>query len=464
MALKSNLKSGILSPVETLGQSIANVAPTATPAMIIGQVFALSGNGTWLAYAIATLGVALVAANINQFARNSASPGSLYSYTARVMPSFWSVTGAWSLVIAYIFTATALTGGLTSYANIFLLSFGKPAISPALLTILAIGTAGTLAYRNVTVSARLMLTFEAVAIAIIFVIVGCTLHAHGFQPDREQLLLHNVTGGSLRMGLVLAIFSFVGFESATSLGAEARNPLRSIPRAVMFSAVCSGFFFIVCSYAEVLGFRGETQPLDHSPAPLHVLALKAGLPFLGALIDVSAVVSFFSCVLACITAAARVLFDMGRQGDLHPAFGDAHHANRTPHRAVLFATILAMLPGVVLAWRGVAGFDINGWLGTVATFGFLVAYILVCVAAPFYLRSRSQLTVASIAVSSMAVAVMLVAFAGSIYPAPPAPYSWFPYLFVLVLAAGVASSLTLRFRAARDPLLWSKESSCGLEN
>ncbi len=452
MASKNNLKPGVLSPLETIGQSIANVAPTATPAMIISQVYALSGNGTWLAYLIATVAAALVAANINQFARHSASPGSLYNYTARVMPPLCSISSAWSLVIAYICTATALTGGLTSYANVFLASLGWPTVHPAILTVIAIATAGTLAYRDVTISARLMLTFEAIAIAIILVIAACTLYAHGLTVDSAQLKLQGVTGSSLQLGLVLAIFSFVGFESATALGAEARNPLRSIPRAVMLSAVFAGILFTLCSYVEVLGFRGASQPLSQSTAPLNVLALKAGLPLLGILIDISAVISFFSCALACITAAARVLYDMGQKGDLHQSFGDAHRSNRTPHRAVVFAAACALVPGAVLALRSVPGFDINGWMGTLATFGFLVAYILICIAAPLYLRERGELTSPSIVVSAMAVAVMLFAFAGSLYPVPPSPYSWLPYIFAVLLTAGVGSSFAVRFRSAHAPV------------
>lgn len=447
MTPQRTLKSEILSPLETLGQSIANVAPTATPAMIIGQVFALSGNGAWLTYAIATFGMCLVAANINQFARTSASPGSLYRYTASVLPPFCGVASAWSLVIAYICTATALTGGLTSYANVLFTSLGWPAISPALLTVLALGGAGLLAYRDVVMSARLMLALEAISVAIILIIMALTLRAHGLQPDRAQVLLHGVTGGNLRLGLVLAIFSFVGFESATSLGTEARNPFRSVPRAVMLSAVSAGVFFTVCSYIEVLGFRGESETLDHSTAPLHVLALKVGMPLLGLLIDISAIVSFFSCALACITATARILFDMGRQGDLHPSFGDAHYTNHTPHRAVVFATVCAAIPGIVLALQKIPGFDINGWLGTLGTFGFLVAYILICVAAPIYLRSRSQLTARSLAISICAIAVMLLAFAGSLYPMPTAPYNWLPYIFLVLLAIGFASSFAFRVKA-----------------
>ena len=57
----------------------------------------------------------------------------------------------------------------------------------------------------------------------------------GFHLDKEQLHLRGMTGSGLRLGLVLALFSFVGFESATTLGSEARNPLKTIPRSIIWS-------------------------------------------------------------------------------------------------------------------------------------------------------------------------------------------------------------------------------------
>src|SRR6201999_616096 len=99
-----------------------------------------------------------------------------------------------------------------------------------------------------------------------------------------------VTGSGLRLGLVLALFSFVGFESATTLGAEARDPLTTIPRAVIQSALLSGAIFIICSYAEVLGFRIAGQNLGESQAPMRVLAQVAGVPILSLLIDIFALV------------------------------------------------------------------------------------------------------------------------------------------------------------------------------
>src|ERR1700704_1126708 len=81
------LRREVLSPMETLAQSVSTIAPTTTPAATIPLVCALAGNGTWLAYVLATGAILLVALCVSKFARYSASPGSLYSYASMVLPS-----------------------------------------------------------------------------------------------------------------------------------------------------------------------------------------------------------------------------------------------------------------------------------------------------------------------------------------------------------------------------------------
>src|SRR5580700_9685438 len=90
------LRRGVLSPMETLAQSVSTMAPTTTPAATIPLVCALAGDGTWLGYALATVAVLLVALCVAQFARHSSSPGSLYSYASSVLPPWLGATAAWS--------------------------------------------------------------------------------------------------------------------------------------------------------------------------------------------------------------------------------------------------------------------------------------------------------------------------------------------------------------------------------
>ncbi len=436
------LKSGSLSPSETLAQSIALIAPTGAPVMTIPLVFGLAGQGVAIAFLISTIGVLLVALNVNQFARISSSPGSLYTYINDHLHPRWGVLAGWALVIAYVGTAAAVSAAVANYTNVILRDrFGVQSF-PLLLIALVMVFACYLAYRDVQVSARLMLWLEAASVALISVIAFSIIVKHGWHLDMGQLTLEGVTPEKLRLGLVLAIFSSVGFESATSLGSEAKNPLTSIPRAVMWSAILAGVFFFLCAYAEVLGFRGEATPLGQSLAPLHVLAQKAGLPpLVGTLTDLGAVLSMFSCFLACITAAARVLFLMGRQGALHSALGEAHQANQTPHRAVLLSSIAAFVPAAIMTLWGVNLFDIFGLIGTLATFGFVTTYILVSAAAPLFLRSRGRLTPQAISISVLAILAMGAALLGNLYPVPAAPYSYLPYLYAGLLLGGFAWSM-----------------------
>src|SRR5208282_4897593 len=308
------LRRDALSPMETLAQSVSTMAPTTTPAATIPLVCALAGNGTWLAYVLATVAVLLVEWCIGRFARYSSSPGSLYTYASMILPRWLGATVAWSLLLAYVATGSSVIGGFYYYANLLLRDATGHAYSAVLLAVLVTGVSIWIAYRDVKISARLMLWIEAASVTVIVIVVALLLVRHGWHLDAAQLHLRGITGSGLRLGLVLALFSFVGFESATTLGSEARNPLKTIPRAVIQSAILAGAFFTICAYAEVLGFHTVGQNLGTSQAPMYLLARVGGVPVLGLLIDIGALVSLFAGTLACITAAARVLMLMAHNG------------------------------------------------------------------------------------------------------------------------------------------------------
>src|SRR5208282_4003932 len=215
------LRRGILSPMETLAQSVSTIAPTTTPAATIPLVCALAGNGTWLAYVLATVAVLLVALCISRYARHSSSPGSLYAYASMTLPPWLSATVAWSLLLAYVATGSSVIGGFYHYANLLMHRAPGHVYSSVLLALLVTGISIWIACRDVKISARLMLWIEAVSVTVILIVVILLLVRHGWNWDWDQLHLRGMTGSGLRLGLVLALFSFVGFESATTLGSEA---------------------------------------------------------------------------------------------------------------------------------------------------------------------------------------------------------------------------------------------------
>ncbi|HTP44538.1 MAG TPA: hypothetical protein VMJ13_08230, partial [Candidatus Acidoferrum sp.] len=110
------LQKEVLGPLETLAQSISTMAPTATATLTIPLVFASAGNGTWLSYVGATTCTLIVALCIARFARESASPGSLYTYATSSLPSALGSAAAWALLLAYVATGASVVGGFVHYA------------------------------------------------------------------------------------------------------------------------------------------------------------------------------------------------------------------------------------------------------------------------------------------------------------------------------------------------------------
>ena len=445
------LRGEILSPMETLAQSVSTIAPTSTPAATIPLVAALAGNGTWLAYLLATIAILLVAWCVSRFAKYSASPGSLYTYASMILPPWLSAVAAWSLLLAYIATGASVIGGFYHFGNLLAVDFAGHGVSTVMLALMVTGVSVWIAWRDIKISARLMLWIEAVSLLLILAVVVPVLIRHGIHLDPEQVHLRSMTGGGLRLGLVLAMFSFVGFESATTLGAEARNPLKTIPRAVIQSAVIAGVLFILSAYSEVLGFHIAGQDLGTSQAPMHVLASVARVPALGVLIDLGAAVSLFAGTLGCITAAARVLLLMSHHGLAHGAFRTTHARNETPTRAVLAAGLAAVLPVGVLAYHGSSGLDVYGWMGSLATYGFIVTYALVCVALPRYLRNHGAYHPGAQIIPWLAFVAMLAALVGNLYPVPEGPYGKLPYVYLAYLSVGMIWFLVQKLSGKNSP-------------
>jgi amino acid transporter len=442
------LHAGVLGPIETLAQSVSAMAPSTSPSLTIPLVFALAGSATWFVYLLATAATLLVGFCVSRFARLSASPGSLYTYAASTLPPFFGVTAAWGLLLAYIATGASVAGGALYYTNVLSQQFFHFAPPNVFALAVVCAVAAWIAYRDVKLSAELMLWIEVVSVSLILIVLVVLLVRFGFHLDLDQFRLKGVSYSALGPALVLAMFSFVGFESATTLGGEAREPLRTIPRAVLQCAILAGIFFMLCSYAEVLGFRGESNKLSDSTSPLHLLATKAGISPLGVAIDFGAAVSMFACVLACTTAAARVLMRMGQSALIPSAFGRANRRHGTPGPAILLSAGLMFVFTAGLAWRGVAGSDMYDWLGSLSVFGFLTAYALVALALPFARRALGQHSHVVAAVSILTVMVLILIAIFDLRSTTDEVHASIPYIYLGYIAAGITWYALRRKKAA----------------
>jgi amino acid transporter len=181
-----------------------------------------------------------------------------------------------------------------------------------------------------------------------------------------------------------------------------------------------------------------------------------GLGFLGVLIKIGVLLSFFSCTLACINSTARIIFSMSRHGLFFDALGEAHEKNETPYIAIgLSALITFLVPTSFCFFSGVSAFDIQGYFGTLCTFGFLVVYILISIAAPIYLKSIGKLTRTALLYSALGTGFMILPILGmvgvpgsALFPPPAYPNNLLVWLFFTYMAIGF---VWLLFQKARHP-------------
>ena len=433
---EAGLHSGVLGPLETLAQSVSAMAPSTSPSLTIPIVFALAGNATWLVYLLATGATLIIGFCVSRFARLSASPGSLYTYTTDTLPRVFGAVAGWGLLLAYLATGVSVAGGALYYTNLLALEFLHFS-PPAVLALLVVCVAGGyVAWRDVKLSAEMMLWIEVCSLSLIVVVLALMLVRNGLHLDVEQFRLRGVSFSALGPALVLSMFSFVGFESATTLGGEARNPLETIPRAVIQCAVIAGVFFVLCSYSEVLGFRGTSSNLSDTNSPLHLVAEKAGVSPLGSGIDFGAFISMVACVLACVTAASRVLMRMAEDGLVAAAFKRTGR-HGTPAAAIVLATGLVFAATGLMTVRRVSGSEIYDLAGSLAVFGFLTTYALVCIALPFARRGRGEHSSVVAGVSVLAVVVIVLIAVLDLRSTADLAHARLPWIFAVYLAAGL---------------------------
>jgi amino acid transporter len=154
-------------------------------------------------------------------------------------------------------------------------------------------------------------------------------------------------------------------------------------------------------------------------------------------VAIGAMVSFFSLTLSCLNAGARIIYPMGRHTVFPTPMGRTHPRNKTPHVAITgFILLILAVPCVLEIFTN--PLTTFGDAGTLAAFGFLTAYYLISIAAPFYLKKRGTLTKSAVVLSVVACVALAVPTIGSFYPVPPFPVDVFPYIFLAWMAVGGA--------------------------
>jgi amino acid transporter len=445
-----------LGGLEVVGLSLSMIAPTTAMAFNVTLAAGAAGVAAPLAFAISTVALVIVGLSFVAFARRIATAGSAYAYITGEFGPWVGFVAGWALLLTYCAFGTGIAALIGVFVDAALSNYhlGLPKLWVVHGTF-ALLLAAFLAYRDMRLATRLMFVLEALSVLAIIILGGLILVEVGaktglpvtpFMPDK------GAGWAGIGLGLVFAVLSFAGFEGAATLGEEAARPDRAIPLAILGTVVLAGVFYVFTAYTQVIGYGlGNMKALANAAAPLNTLALQYGSRDFATVLDLAAAISAFSCTLASLSAAARMLFALGRAG-LAPGFGAVDPTYGTPGRAVL-ATAGLMLAGVLIWAPMVGGSTYYGDMGTIGVLALIIVYMGVTAAAARYAMRQRDLVWAAFGL--FGTLFMLWPLYNSVYPVPAFPGNLWPYVVLIYLVIG-AGLLMLRPALARVSLAEAK--------
>jgi amino acid transporter len=250
------------------------------------------------------------------------------------------------------------------------------------------------------------------------------------------------TAGAFLPTFMFCALLFVGVESAASLGEEAREPTKSVPRAIIFTILIVAGFCFLTQYAGTIGFGLGTVADTWASDPLGLSTL--GTMYVGSwispLLQLGLVLDMIAVAIGFMSASARGLFALSRGGLLPAALGRTSRW-QTPHFGIAVfaaATVVGIVPVVILS----VATGMNPYTGFMigASFGGLlvmVAYLVLIVAAGKLLATGRWQRSGWIAVV-LALATVGAGTVGSVYPMPTDESRYGIYAALVLLAAGLA--------------------------
>jgi amino acid transporter len=463
----AKLRTGSIGLWDVVFQSITYMAPGIGLAFSIGIGINFSGTTLPLSVVIALVGCGFTAIAIGQTAKHIPSAGGIYTYAAK------GLNPASGFYVGWLYL------GFAAFLPVFVLILNGYLIDTTLVsqgwwtgspgwefwTALTILIVFALTYFDIRLSAKAGIILGAIEILVMLAlsvtIIGSDKANNSLAPFNPSNALQDNKG--LLLGAIFGILAFIGFEAASALGEEARNPRHTVPRGVLYSCIGIGLYYVFCCYAWVVGtpdivqFHADTEGNDWIQFAHDHWGAAWWIVFI-ALIN-----SNLACGAAAVNNAARVLFAMGRSGSLPSVLGRVHNHHRTPYVAVVTVLALSTISTYAAGekWGPVLGFSIIGGMFTILA---IVIYMMSCAACIGYFTRKAEgiphkNPLLHIVCPTLGILVFLLALYGQFFSfdsffgwgLSAFPLNWIGWGAITWLAIGIV--VTLYMRSAKPDAL-----------
>jgi amino acid transporter len=306
----------------------------------------------------------------------------MYTYAARTLGPWAGFLVAWlfilfePLVAPFLYLEFGWAMSDVFENNVGFHYSGQWWIWVALMTVIVF----LLTYRDIRISTTAGVILGAFEITVFAGLALWMLLSNAGDLNAQPFNPGHADGdwGGVFKGMVFAILAFIGFEAAAPLGEEAKHPRRTIPRAVVGSAIAIGLFYILCSYAWVFGAGFDNfveQATGADPwRNLGEVFWSSGW----ILIFLAICNSIVANSNAAVNAATRVFYALARNGLAPRPLGRTHPEFKTPNVAIIWLSIFAFVVALFFGWRWgpLTGFSM---IATMAVPLVIVVYMLVSV-------------------------------------------------------------------------------------
>ncbi len=451
-----------LGILEVIGLSIALMAPSMAANINPQGPASIVGRAVPLAFLLAFIGILFVSYGFIRLTQRFNHSGSLYGLVGKTVGPRAGVVAGVSLLAAYVFFigfCFNVTGRFI-VATLLELGLWDGEIDPAAFGfgLVALAVAIYVAIQPVKKGTRALLYIEGGTVLLILItaIVVLVKIASGNAPAGQTV---NFDGFSLGEGVgtsaaVLAVvygfLSFAGFEAAISLGEEANAPRKDIPKALLWSTLLVGTFYIFVTWVTTLGFGTDAAGVEAfvaSPSLLGDLGTQFIGSWIGTLITAGAAISGFACLLSAILGSARVLFALGRDAGVD-TFSKVSTKSGVPTTAVYWTTggaLFAMLLWKFLYPNASGSLDIFFATATIGTILILVAYAFTTFGAInfLFLKGKKHAPMHEIVVPLFGLGVLVYVIYRNVWPLADHGAPARGYVYAVAVVLGVTTLFVL---------------------
>lgn len=307
-------------------------------------------------YILAFIVMMFTAYSYGQMSKAYPVAGAAYTYVQRaISPNLGFLVG-WSILMDYLFTPMV---NFLLFRIYFSRAFPSvPGYIWVIIMVVIVGIVNIKGVKLATSINKIIISSSIMFLAFFCILCIKTIlggEGTGTLLTTEPIFNPEESFSLIVAGAAILCFSFLGFDSVSTLSEEAVNPRKTIPRAIFFTTFIAGLIYICVSYITYNIWPDYTSFKDPSGAAYDIIELVGG-NLLAALFLVIKVIGFFASAVAAQASTSRVLFAMGRDGQLPKKFfGQLHPKFNTPVNNILLISVFS-LSALFLSLELVASF------------------------------------------------------------------------------------------------------------